>query len=87
MIKVRSHGGVYLLSEKSGSVAVNEVITTVNESVDDTKCRGEKGCQSGTLFLTHVLWCDFTVCISEVLNNITVAELVNNQQILYVAYR
>jgi len=84
---VRGPGGGYLLGKASNTISVGEVITAVDESVDATKCLGKEGCQGGERCLTHVLWRDLSVRISDFLNNITLAELVNNQEILDVADR
>ena len=84
---VRGPGGGYLLGKEANAIAVGEVITAVDESVDATKCQGKEGGQGGERCLTHVLWRDLSVRISEFLNNITLAELVNNQEILDVADR
>jgi Rrf2 family iron-sulfur cluster assembly transcriptional regulator len=84
---VRGPGGGYLLGKDAGAIAVGAVITAVDESVDATKCQGKEGCQAGERCLTHVLWRDLSERISEFLNNITLAELVNNQEILDVADR
>ncbi|OON37584.1 Fe-S cluster assembly transcriptional regulator IscR [Izhakiella australiensis] len=84
---VRGPGGGYLLGRGAGEIAVGAVITAVDESVDATKCQGKEGCQGGERCLTHVLWRDLSERISDFLNNITLAELVNNQEILDVADR
>ncbi len=84
---VRGPGGGYLLGKDSGDIAVGAVITAVDESVDATRCQGKEGCQNGERCLTHTLWRDLSERISGFLNNITLAELVNNQEILEVADR
>ncbi|SFN11844.1 transcriptional regulator, BadM/Rrf2 family [Izhakiella capsodis] len=84
---VRGPGGGYLLGRGADEIAVGAVITAVDESVDATKCLGKEGCQGGERCLTHVLWRDLSERISDFLNNITLAELVNNQEILDVADR
>lgn len=84
---VRGPGGGYLLGKDAGAIAVGAVITAVDESVDATKCQGKEGCQGGERCLTHVLWRDLSERITDFLNNITLAELVNNQEILDVADR
>lgn len=84
---VRGPGGGYLLGKDASAIAVGTVITAVDESVDATKCQGKEGCQAGERCLTHTLWRDLSERISEFLNNITLAELVNNQEILDVADR
>ena len=40
---VRGPGGGYLLGKEANAIAVGEVITAVDESVDATKCQGKEG--------------------------------------------
>ncbi len=84
---VRGPGGGYLLGKEASDIAVGTVIMAVDESVDATRCQGKEGCQGGTRCLTHALWRDLSERISSFLNNITLAELVDNQEILDVAVR
>ncbi|AKH88203.1 Fe-S cluster assembly transcriptional regulator IscR [Edwardsiella tarda] len=84
---VRGPGGGYLLGKDAADIAVGAVITAVDESVDATRCQGKGGCQGGTRCLTHALWRDLSERISGFLNNISLAELVNNQEVLVVADR
>lgn len=84
---VRGPGGGYLLGKSTGDITVGAVISAVDESVDATRCQGKEGCQGGERCLTHTLWCDLSDRISSFLNGITLAELVNNQDILDVADR
>ncbi|KAA8728826.1 MAG: Fe-S cluster assembly transcriptional regulator IscR [Ewingella americana] len=84
---VRGPGGGYLLGKDASEIAVGAVITAVDESVDATRCQGKEGCQNGERCLTHTLWRDLSERISGFLNNITLGELVNNQEILEVADR
>ncbi len=53
-------GGGYLLGKDAGSIAVGEVISAVDESVDATRCQGKGGCQGGDKCLTHALWRDLS---------------------------
>lgn len=84
---VRGPGGGYLLGKEANEIAVGTVISAVDESVDATRCQGKEGCQGGERCLTHVLWRDLSDRISDFLNNITLGELVHNQEILRVADR
>ncbi|MGL4601997.1 MAG: Fe-S cluster assembly transcriptional regulator IscR [Plesiomonas sp.] len=84
---VRGPGGGYLLGKPSDSIAVGMVISAVDESVDATKCLGKGDCQGGVRCLTHTLWRDLSDRISGFLNNITLAELMANQDVLHVADR
>ena len=84
---VRGPGGGYLLGKHANEIAVGMVISAVDESVDATRCQGREGCQGGDRCLTHTLWRDLSDRITDFLNNITLHELVNNQEILDVADR
>lgn len=84
---VRGPGGGYLLGKEMSDIAVGAVISAVDESVDATRCHGKEGCQGGGRCLTHSLWSDLSDRISGFLNGITLAELVNDQEVLDVADR
>ncbi len=84
---VRGPGGGYLLGREATEISVGAVITAVDESVDATRCQGKEGCQGGERCLTHTLWRDLSERISGFLNDITIGELVNNQDVLEVADR
>lgn len=79
---VRGPGGGYLLGKDASSIAVGEVISAVDESVDATRCQGKGGCQGGDKCLTHALWRDLSDRLTGFLNNITLGELVNNCEVL-----
>lgn len=57
------------------------MISAVDESVDATRCQGKGGCQGGDKCLTHALWRDLSDRLTGFLNNITLGELVNNQEV------
>ncbi|MFT8211022.1 MAG: Fe-S cluster assembly transcriptional regulator IscR [Symbiopectobacterium sp.] len=84
---VRGPGGGYLLGKNANEIAVGAVISAVDESVDATRCQGREGCQGGDCCLTHTLWRDLSDRITDFLNNITLDELVNNQEVLDIADR
>ncbi|MGL9750531.1 MAG: Fe-S cluster assembly transcriptional regulator IscR [Symbiopectobacterium sp.] len=84
---VRGPGGGYLLGKNANEIVVGAVISAVDESVDATRCQGREGCQGGDRCLTHTLWRDLSDRITDFLNNITLDELVNNQEMLDVADR
>jgi Rrf2 family iron-sulfur cluster assembly transcriptional regulator len=84
---VRGPGGGYLLGKNASDIAVGSVINAVDESLDATRCHGKEGCQRGERCLTHALWRDLSERISGFLNNITLAEIINNQEVLDIADR
>ncbi|CAK4066613.1 HTH-type transcriptional regulator IscR [Vibrio sp. 16] len=84
---VRGPGGGYRLGEDAQSISIGTVIAAVDESVDATKCNGKGDCQGGTRCLTHTLWRDLSSRISDFLNNITLGELMHDNEVLEISDR
>ncbi len=84
---VRGPGGGYRLGVAPHDIAVGMVIAAVDESVDATKCNGKGDCQGGTRCLTHTLWRDLSSRISGFLNNITLGELMVDNEVLEISDR
>lgn len=84
---VRGPGGGYRLGEDAYSIAIGTVIAAVDESVDATKCNGKGDCQGGSRCLTHTLWRDLSSRISDFLNNITLGELMKENEVLEISDR
>ncbi|MBD1555766.1 Fe-S cluster assembly transcriptional regulator IscR [Vibrio sp. S9_S30] len=84
---VRGPGGGYRLGTDANDIAVGMVIAAVDESVDATKCNGKADCQGGSRCLTHTLWHDLSTRISEFLNNITLGELMLDNEVLEISDR
>lgn len=84
---VRGPGGGYRLGADADTIAIGTVIAAVDESVDATKCNGKGDCQGGSRCLTHTLWRDLSSRISDFLNNITLGELMTNNEVLETSGR
>ncbi|MGF1870296.1 Fe-S cluster assembly transcriptional regulator IscR [Photobacterium indicum] len=84
---VRGPGGGYRLGEDANDIAVGMVIAAVDESVDATKCHGKGDCQGGVRCLTHTLWHDLSSRISGFLNNITLGELMKDNNVQEISGR
>ena len=84
---VRGPGGGYRLGAEAGDIAVGTVIAAVDESVDATKCHGRADCQGGSRCLTHTLWRDLSSRISSFLNDITLGELMKDNDVLQISDR
>ncbi len=82
---VRGPGGGYRLGTEATSISIGTVIAAVDESVDATKCSGKADCQGGTRCLTHTLWRDLSARISDFLNNITLGELMLDNEVLEIS--
>ncbi|MDP5029507.1 MAG: Fe-S cluster assembly transcriptional regulator IscR [Paraglaciecola sp.] len=84
---VRGPGGGYKLGREASLISIGEVIRAVDESVDATRCQGMSDCQSGVRCLTHNLWEGLSERISMFLNNITLGELMAQQDVKIIAER
>lgn len=84
---VRGPGGGYRLGREAHLIAIGEVIRAVDESVDATRCQGQSNCQQGERCLTHSLWSDLSDRISNFLDNISLAELMEKGDVKQVAHR
>ena len=73
----RGPGGGYMLARPSTQITIADVVHAVDESVDATKCGGQKNCHGEDPWLTHDLWEDLSRQISSFLSGITLADLVN----------
>ena len=81
----RGPGGGYRLGKQTSDISVADVIDAVNESVDATKCGGEKNCQGEQRCLTHDLWEDLSGQIRRFLDDVSLEKLVtrNNVQVVH----
>lgn len=84
---VRGPGGGYTLAMEPGKISVAEIIVAINESIDATRCGGEKNCHGDETCLTHQLWEDLSIRIYEFLNGITLGDLVTKPHVQEVASR
>ena len=84
---VRGPGGGYNLARDPSQIAVAEIIVTINENIDATRCGGEKNCRDDEVCLTHQLWEDLSGRIYDFLNGISLGDLVNKPHVQEVAQR
>lgn len=84
---VRGPGGGYRLAKVPGKITVADIITSVDEGVDATKCSGEGNCQDGERCLTHELWMDLSTRLYDFLDGITLERFVDRPEIREIAKR
>ncbi|TRX00551.1 Fe-S cluster assembly transcriptional regulator IscR [Candidatus Methylobacter oryzae] len=88
MVKgVRGPGGGYKLCRKASDINIADIIAAVNEPLDSTKCRGEANCQKDQACLTHDLWMGLSEQIKDYLKGISLADLLERNQVQEVAMR
>lgn len=84
---VRGPGGGYQLRRVPDDISVSDIVTAAGEGVDATRCRGQADCQEGHVCLTHDLWVDLSLQIDDFLKGISLASLVDREQVQHVAQR
>ena len=84
---VRGPGGGYCLSRGGDQIFVAQIIDAVNEAVDATGCGGASDCQQGEVCLTHHLWENLSGQIHSFLSQISLATLVEQQEVKTVSAR
>ena len=84
---VRGPGGGYRLSRPADEIFVAQIVDSVDENVDATKCSGRADCQGGETCLTHELWSDLSEQIHRFLNGIDLASLIEKRGVQQVAAR
>lgn len=87
VLSVRGPGGGYRLAFAPSDIRVAEIIDAVNESIDATHCQGKGDCQDGETCLTHHLWTDLSEQIHGFLQGISLADLIEREEIKAVSKR
>ena len=77
---VRGPGGGYYLGRAADEVSIANIICAVDEWVEFTRCRGKENCHGGKRCLTHSLWNDLSERIYMFLEDITLADLIENAE-------
>ena len=80
-------GGGYSLNKPASEIAVAEIVSAVDETVDTTRCSGANNCHDGEQCLAHELWDDLSQQIYGFLSEISLQDLVDDDSIKDVADR
>ncbi len=83
----RGPGGGYKLARDASQIVIADIITSVDENVDATRCGGNADCQNQQRCLTHELWEELSSQIHVFLSGITLEDAINKQRVVEVAER
>lgn len=83
----RGPGGGYSLGKTAAGITIAEVITAVDERVDNTRCSGAGNCHDGDQCLTHELWDDLGARVTDFLDNISLQDLLDEEGVRRTAIR
>lgn len=78
---VRGPGGGYTLAKSPSQISVADIIQSVDEKLDMTKCGGKGNCSNGEKCLTHQLWFDLSCKLYKFLSGIKLDQYVNRPDI------
>ncbi|HIP81887.1 MAG TPA: Rrf2 family transcriptional regulator [Leucothrix mucor] len=84
---VRGPGGGYRLGKPASQISVADIVVAVDESLDSTRCKGNKDCDNGERCLTHKLWNDLSERLYEFLDGITLAEFISQPEVRKISQR
>ena len=70
-----------------GAVSVADIVDSVDENVDVTRCSGKGNCQGGAVCLTHQLWSEFSEEIRNYLSGINLENLKDREHVKRVMIR
>jgi Rrf2 family iron-sulfur cluster assembly transcriptional regulator len=83
----RGPGGGYSLNKPASEIAVAEIVSAVDETVDTTRCSGASNCHDGEQCLAHELWDGLSQQIYGFLSEISLQDLMEDDSIKGVADR
>lgn len=84
---VRGPGGGYQLSRETSEIFVAQIVDSVDENVDATRCQGRADCQDGHTCLSHELWSDLSAQIHQFLSDIDLASIIAKREVQQIAAR
>ncbi len=78
---VRGPGGGYRLARSADQISVADIIQSVDEKMDMTKCAGKGNCSQGEKCLTHQLWSELSCNLYQFLSGIKLDQYANRSDI------
>ena len=84
---VRGPGGGYTLRREPSEIFVAEIVDSVDENVDATRCSGRADCHHGEMCLSHQLWSDLSDEIHHFLAGINLASIIEKREVKRIAAR
>ncbi len=84
---VRGPGGGYTLQREPSEIFVAEIVDSVDENVDATRCSGRADCQHGEMCLSHQLWSELSDEIHHFLAGINLASIIEKREVKRIAAR
>ena len=72
---IRGPGGGYMLNKNPSNLNLLDIITAVDEKIDQTQCGGAMNCINDKPCLTHFIWTDLNKKINDYMREITLSDI------------
>ena len=72
---MRGPGGGYMLNKNPSNLNLLDIITAVDEKIDQTQCGGSMNCINDKPCLTHFIWTDLNNKINDYMREITLSDI------------
>ena len=84
---IRGPGGGYILNKDAGEINLYQIITAVDENIDQTQCGGAMNCNNDKPCLTHFIWTDLNRKINDYMKGITLNDVALRKDVKNIIYR
>ena len=79
---IKGPGGGYILAKHPAKIQLLDIINATSETIEMTRCKGQKNCLNGTKCITHDIWHNLNLHIIQYFENIYLIDLINNKSSL-----
>lgn len=83
---VRGPGGGYTLSQEPSEINLLDVITAVDEKIDQTQCSGAMNCNDEKPCLTHFIWMDLNKLINDYMRGINLSDIASRNDVKNIIF-
>ena len=78
---IRGPGGGYSLNKNPSDINLMDIITAVDERIDQTQCGGAMNCNKVKPCLTHFIWLELNEKISDYMRTITLGDISDREDV------
>ena len=78
---IRGPGGGYQLGRDSSGINLLDIITAVDEKIDQTQCGGAMNCNKDHPCLTHYIWTELNEKINQYMRDITLSDIATREDV------
>ena len=84
---IRGPGGGYILDKGANEINLYQIMTAVDENIDQTQCGGAMNCNNDKPCLTHFIWTDLNSKINDYMKGITLNDVAHRKDVKNIVYK